>query len=184
MDTARHCASIADRLVLLNEMAMYDETTRALTFPQAGQPDPGASELTARLNRLTREPCPEAAQLPVWSFDIDLTLVMPEDEPGAGGTIPVQRLTSLQRNAVVGICSDREPSNQRYNMADMGFNPDFCIPKEMLHTLPSLLPDAAIIHVGDDPRRDRDVAAACSVPHRWPAEAFNCAPQADHNRKI
>ena len=173
MNASRHPPAIRERLALLNEMATYDELERALTFPRGQPPQPGAAQLTTRLNRLSGQECPDAAQLPVWSFDIDLTLAMPEDEPGTRGPIPVQALIDLQQHVVVGTCSDREPSDQRDAMAEQDFQPDFCIPKEMLHMLAVLLPGAAIIHVGDDPRRDRDVAAACSVTHRWPGQAFH-----------
>lgn len=164
---------IVTRLELLNSMATYDETTRELAFPPQGRTGPEAVSLLTRLHLLLRTPCPAAAQKQVWSFDIDLTLELPEDEPGCRGVIPVAHLRDLQQRAVVGTCSDREPSQQRLVMEELGFRPDFCIPKEMLHTLAALLPGADTVHVGDDPQRDRDIAAAAGIAHRWPSNALN-----------
>lgn len=153
-------------------MALYDATERALTFPKASQPDAVADTLTTWLEHLLHAPCPETASLKVWSFDIDLTLELAEDEPRCRGVISVSQLYRLQRHTVVGTCSDREPSEQRLVMNELGFQPDFCIPKNLLRTLAALLPDAMLVHVGDDPQRDRDIAATCNVLHRWLSEAL------------
>ena len=164
--------SISIRLDLLNELALYDETDRELTFPNGKTATPIARDLMARLDEILQNPAPENWRLAIWSFDIDLTLAMPEDEPGCRGFIPISRLHHLRGcGAIVGTCSDREPSNQRNTMQDLGFSPDFCIPKEMLSTLRRLFPDAKLIHVGDDAQRDRQIAQECGVEHRWPTAA-------------
>ena len=159
------------RLDLINEMALYDETHRDLTFPTASGPGPAADVLMTKLGLVLHNLNPETTDVDIWSFDIDLTLEMPDDEPRCRGTVPVSRPKELQANgAIVGTCSDREPSGQRRSMESMGFSPDFCIPKEMLRTLAQLMKDANIVHVGDDERRDRRIALQCGVAHRWPSE--------------
>ena len=96
---------------------------------------------------------------------------MPEDTPGCRGVIPVQRLNELQRQgAIVGTCSDREPSDQRLSMQALGLNPDFCIPKEMLEHAARLLTAASLIHVGDDELPDRQIALRSDWTHIWPSE--------------
>lgn len=56
-------------------------------------------------------------------------------------------------------------------MHKAGFEPDFCIPKEMLRDLALILPKAAIVHVGDDARRHRDIAQRAGVAYVWPHQA-------------
>ena len=96
------------RLALINRMALFDETARAITHPGPDTSDPAADALLQEFHQAALFPNPESTQLAVWSFDIDLTLQMPEDEPGCRGPIPVSHLARLQRQgAVVGTCSDR-----------------------------------------------------------------------------
>ena len=115
--------------------------------------------------------------LSVVSFDIDLTLVTPDDAgESAGGVVPVGTLSVLREMGyIVGTCSDRLVTDQRQLMGDMGFEPDFCVPKSMLGPARAMLPGPSHIHVGDDPTRDRDIALRAGWEHRWPAEAV---PQA------
>ena len=95
----------------------------------------------------------------VYSFDIDLTLQLPEDTANEHGAVPIRYLRHLQTTGhIVGTCSDREPSNQRDAMQRLGFSPDFCIPKELLDITGKLLPGARLVHVGDDDARDREIA--------------------------
>lgn len=157
-------------LDVINRIALFDETERAITYPNPAAPDPAATKLLEELQAATGPGSDAPGQHPpVWSFDIDLTLRMPDDHPGCRGPIPINRLVRLQRQgAIVGTCSDREPSEQRSAMTSQGFTPDFCIPKEMLPHLASLGPAAVLTHVGDDPRRDRDVAVMSGWRHRWP----------------
>ena len=157
-------------LCIINRLALLDETRRAVTYPDPADPDPIAERLLQKLQAVTQlSSNPASPHPPAWSFDIDLTLQMPDDHPGCRGPIPVNRLVRMQRQgAIVGTCSDREPSGQRSVMMSQGFSPDFCIPKEMLPHLADLSPAAKLTHVGDDPHRDRDVAVMSSWRHRWP----------------
>ena len=164
------CPETACRLELLNAAALYDETWRELTFPEAGSSCPRAQDFRRRLDEMIRNPTPESAAIDVWSFDIDLTLAIPEDKPELPGVIPVTRLIELrQSGAVVGACSDREISEQRRVLQALDFEPDFCIPRERL------LPDAGLTHVGDDPWRDRAIAQSAGWKHLWPGE-FSTSP--------
>ena len=170
--SAETCPETRSKLDVINEIALLDEREAVLSLPKGEEPAPEFNRMTTMLHQALGRPNPEPRELDIWSFDIDLTLEMPDDEPGCQGLISISRLHQLQGNgAIVGTCSDREPSDQRSAMQALGFTPDFCIPKELLSTLKQLLPGANIIHVGDDARRDRDIAAACQVEHRWPAEA-------------
>ena len=161
----------ANRLELINELAIYDEATRAITYPDKHAVDLGADDLMAQFMTAVATHHPEMEHMVVYSFDIDLTLEMPEDTPGCRGVIPVERLNELQRQgAIVGTCSDREPSDQRLSMQTLDFHPDFCIPKEMLDHTARLLTDANRIHVGDDELRDRKIALQSGWTHVWPSE--------------
>ena len=168
------CPITAERLDVINGMATIDEDWRAITFPIQGAVNREAERLLEHFRQLADTPNPESPEMEVWSFDIDLTLTMPEDEPGCKGPVPVGRLQELQQQgAVVGTCSDRTPSEQRAAMRKLGFTPDFCIPKEMLRHLAKLLPEAALTHVGDDEMRDRKPALDAGWRHLWPQEALN-----------
>ena len=161
----------ANRLKLINEIAVYDEATRAITYPDKHAIDHRADDLRAQVVAAVATQHPETEHMAVYSFDIDLTLEMPEDTPGCRGVIPVQRLQQLQhQGAIVGTCSDREPSDQRLSMQALGFSPDFCIPKEMLDHTARLLPATSLIHVGDDELRDRKIALQSGWTHLWPSE--------------
>ena len=166
------------RLDIINRIATYDETTRAITHPDPEAYDPSAHILLQEFHALKLRPSPDTPHITIWSFDIDLTLQMPDDEPGCRGPIPVNRLARLQRQgAVVGTCSDRDPSDQRSAMQALDFEPDFCIPKEMLRHLAELMPDAKLTHVGDDCRRDREIAVKSGWTHRWPSYQPTSCPR-------
>ena len=173
-DVATH---LAERMALLNRAAQHDEAERSICFPDRERPDTEAERLSAQIDALATQTAAhsqdesENGNPVVWSFDIDLTIAIPEDEESCRGTVPPDLLRELQdKGAIVGTCSDREPSEQRALMRSLGFNPDFCIPKEMLATAAALLPAARRIHVGDDPARDRDIARQSGFEHRWPHE--------------
>ncbi len=177
LHSANACPDTKQRLDIINRTALFDEKNRAITYPDTTAEDPAANALLHEFQAMTLCPNPESNRRPVWSFDIDLTLQMPEDEPGCRGPIPVSRLARLQRQgAIVGTCSDREPSDQRTAMQALDFEPDFCIPKEMLHHLAKLMPDAGLTHVGDDDRRDREIAFKSGWTHRWPSHHPMSAP--------
>ena len=111
-----------------------------------------------------------AVREPVWSFDIDLTIQLPEDVLGCEGAIPIERLKELQAYGyVVGTCSDRAPSDQWEIMVALGFYPNFCISKEELH-IAALSLDYHIIHVGDDEQRDKMIATNAGCDFLWPYE--------------
>ena len=110
------------------------------------------------------------------SFDIDLTIRLPEDEEGRNRLVSPEVLRDLQKSGtIVGTCSDREPSDQRAAMQSVGFEPDFCIPKEMLAHLRRMAPNADLVHIGDDALRDRAIAEWAGVPHVWPHKAVERA---------
>ena len=163
--------AISSRLDLLNRMALEDETGRSICYPMP-QPTPDALRLLGELDQETQRQI-TTKDLTIWSFDIDLTLAMPEDTDGCRGPIAVAELIRLQQQpaTIVGTCSDREPSAQRSAMKALEFNPDFCIPKEMLGYAARMFPDSAKIHVGDDPDRDRAIAEKNGWEHHWPNQA-------------
>ena len=180
MTSATACSNaehLAERLTLLNRAAHHDEAERAICFPDKDHPDAEAERLNTQIAALAaqsaahdRGECEDGNRV-VWSFDIDLTIAMPEDEDGCRGTVSPNLLRELKASgAIVGTCSDREPSEQRALMRSLGFDPDFCIPKEMLAMAAALLPNRRRIHVGDDPARDRAVAERSAFEHRWPHE--------------
>lgn len=163
---------IAARLELLNQLARYDQTSREVTFPSAGEPSQEALALTEALDEQILAARGSANDLAVASFDIDLTIHLPdEDDPAARGTVPVDRLRELRAGGyIVGTCSDRDPSDQLETMERLGFTPDFCIPKELLGAAGKLLDGARLTHVGDDDRRDRRIAQESGWEHLWPWE--------------
>ena len=163
---------ITRRLDLINEAALYDEQDRALTYPSPGRGEERAEQYTDALQRMADTSNPTGAGMKVCSFDIDLTLEMPDDEHGSRGHIPISEIKRLQQRPdyIVGTCSDREPSDQWRSMSEQGFTPDFAIPKEMLDDLGQMFPDAELVHIGDDPRRDRDIAERAGWKHQWPRE--------------
>ena len=123
----------APRLELINDMALFDGSDQALTYPDPNLSGADSSEIGRRFFEETKEPNPESHRLDLRRFDIDLKLLLPEDTPDCTGSILVSSLTTLQQEgAIVGTCSDREPSEQRTVMQVLGFQPGFCIPKEML----------------------------------------------------
>ena len=178
LHSANACPDTKQRINIINHMAIFDEKNRAITYPDTTTADPAANALLREFQAMTLCSNPESNHRPVWSFDIDLTLQMPEDEPGCRGPIPVSHLTQLQRQgAIVGTCSDREPSDQRAAMRALDFEPDFCIPKELLRHLAELMPDAKLTHVGDDCRRDREIAVKSGWTHRWPSYQPTSCPR-------
>lgn len=79
------------RLDTLNQAALHDETDRALTFPQPGEMyAPATREMTERLSEATNNAPHDHDGLEVWSFDIDLTVAIPEDTPGFRGPVPIK----------------------------------------------------------------------------------------------
>ena len=163
---------VAARLALLNALATFDEKYRVIGYPTSAVDEETAAETRDWLERIesaaqTAAPC----ALLVASFDIDLTLRIPEDEGyDDPGSIDPNELRRLQDQGwVVGTCSDRDPTNQRSLLQSLGVEPHFCIPKELLDHARRLLPGAtALYHIGDDPRRDRDIALRSGFEHRWP----------------
>ena len=159
---------IKTRLDLLNRMALEDEPERAICYPLLSQD----ADTIPVLAEFEREAAKEIStqNLQIWSFDIDLTLTIPDDAEEYIGPIPVDELIRLQKqpDTIVGTCSDRDPSNQRKAMRSLQFEPDFCIPKEMLQHATRLFPDSRRIHVGDDPARDKAMADKSGWEHRWP----------------
>ena len=152
------CPETARRLDIINTLA-------------ASLEDPGDSILARQaLNTLILR-CHDSAMLTVVSFDMDLTLSLPDDAPGCEGPVDIAVPKALaQAGAVVGTCSDRPPSEQRTAAAQLGFSPHFAIPEELLALLVSMLPGARMIHVGDDEERDRRIARKANALHLWPDE--------------
>ena len=178
--------TVTKRLGLINEVALYDETDRAVTYPFPDREDTEADWLSDQLQMAIDHPITESEGMGVYSFDIDLTLQLPKDTADEHGTVPIGYLRFLQTAGhIVGTCSDREPSNQRDTMWRLGFSPDFCIPKELLDITGKLLPGARLIHVGDDDARDKEIAERGGWAHYWPWEARRWAHFAapdDHRR--
>ena len=166
------CPETKAQLDFLQRLADYDEDDRALTHPPGGEHQAEARKLMERLEAVAHDSAGNAQDLMVASFDIDLTIHLPdEDDPTAGGEIRIQRLKDLQAEGyIVGTCSDREPSDQRQVMEGLGFAPDFCIPKELLGAARMLLDGASLVHVGDDDQRDRKMAELGRWQHLWPWE--------------
>lgn len=151
-DTPQHVKSLR----LISDMAMFDEINRSLTYPFS---IPSAEEIHYLDSFEAAVKSAPTVDLHIFSFDIDLTLMIPEDELNIKGLIPIDILIKLQLlGNVVGTCSDREPSDQWRTMLGLSFIPDFCIPKEMLGMLGQLLPGAKLLHIGDDLKRDKEIA--------------------------
>ena len=53
-------------------------------------------------------------------------------------------------------------------MRAINFEPDFCIPKEVLRHVAALMPGARSTHVGDDGQPARETAVSNGWSHRWP----------------
>ena len=170
MNEARESEAVRSRTRIINILADADEPERTICHPW-GPPDGATAILLEEADREADVQAEEINGLAVWSFDIDLTIAMPEDEPGCRGTVSIDRLKHLQKQgALVGTCSDRPPSNQRRAMRELGFEPDFAIPKELLERLGRMMAGARLIHVGDDADRDRKIAVAAGWDHLWPQE--------------
>lgn len=166
-----HDSATRTRIEVVERMARYDESDRAVCFPRKDRPDRIAEALLREHADEKAAPHTESCGMSVYSFDIDLTIAMPEDTEGCAGPIPIQRLIDLQQQGhVVGTCSDREPSDQREAIRQAGLIPDFSIPKELLKHLGEMLPGARMQHVGDDAERDRRIALQSGWEHRWPAD--------------
>ena len=149
-------------------MAIWEEVDRNLTYPFGIQT---VQELEyIELFKQSVESA-ETIDKQIYSFDIDLTLMMPEDNDYIHGVIPIDNLIKLQLlGNIVGTCSDREPSNQWRSMLYLNFIPDFCLPKEMLGMLKSLMPGAKLLHIGDDPIRDEEQAIIQGWEFDYPAD--------------
>ena len=152
---------------LLNEVALLDEETACIQYP-AGNP-----EQHQKIRGLLQSQADSAVDhgMRVISFDIDLTLQTQEDQEETATLIDPGEISRLQGlGYVVGTCSDRLPSDQRRTMTALGQEPHFCIPKEMLGWAKELIPGETHLHVGDDARRDREIALESGWEHRWPDE--------------
>ena len=149
-----NCPETARRLEVINTLAASPE-------------DPGDSILARQaLNTLILR-CHDSAMLTVVSFDIDMTQPAGR-RAGYEGPLDIAIPKALAaEGAVAGACSDRTPSEQRAATAELGFSPHFAIPREMLALLVSMLPGAAVIHIGDD-KRDRKIADKARALHLWP----------------
>lgn len=155
------------RLAFLNELANYDEGERIVCFPTAFHNNKTQEFLAKLKTHITGK---QIETDTIWSFDIDLTISMPEDTYNAAGSIDVHDLIRLKNKYILGTCSDRPPSEQRAAMHEIGLHPDFCIPKEMLKTLRQMFSRSHIIHVGDDKYRDKLIAEQTNVAHYFPDE--------------
>ena len=160
---------VQQALDLLNEIALLDEQTACIQYP-SGSPEQhqaAIEALQAQAERMADH------GLEVVSFDIDLTLATGQDDEDEITLIDPAVITRMQQMGyVVGTCSDRGPNNQWETMATLGQQPHFCIPKEMLGWTKVLVPGNSHLHVGDDQRRDRDIAERSGWTHQWPDE-FN-----------
>ena len=140
------CPELSMRIELLNEAAWSEERDGCVNADVAARAD-ALSNSGLRSDRS------------VYAWDIDLTLMMPDDDDGFGGEIKVSELHALRdAGAVVGTCSDRIPSEQLAVMGEAGFEPDFAISKELLGFARRLLGARSQTLIGDDPARDREMA--------------------------
>ena len=158
---------VREALNFLNQIALLDEATACIQYP-AGDP-----EQSQYVSHLLQEHADRATNhdMRVISFDIDLTLRTGGDYEENLPLIDPQAISQLQQQGyIVGTSSDREPSDQRQTLQDLGQELHFCIPKEMLDWTRQLLPAAAHLHVGDDARRDRDIAIQSGWHHQWPGD--------------
>lgn len=157
---------VAEALDLLNHMALIDQNTQCLSYPN------GSPEAHRAATEILSERADQAAdhRLSIISLDIDLTLRIGEDYEDESMIHPSEISRLQQLGYIVGTCSDREPTDQRETLAALGQQPDFYIPKEMLAWAKKLLPGESHLHVGDDQRRDRDIAHQAGFRHQWPQE--------------
>ena len=155
------------RLQLLNHVAAIDEQTACIQYP-AG--DAGTStEMLEALEEAERTAVDFG--LRTISFDIDMTLRTGEDFEEDMALVDPQKITDLQSMGyIVGTCSDRNPSDQLATMQQLGQEPNFCVPKEMLGWVKKLLPGPYHLHVGDDRERDQKIAAQAGWEHQWPGQ--------------
>ena len=91
------CPETKRQLDFLAELAWYDEEERSLTHPPGGEYQAEAKTLLERLERAAQEGKGNAQNLAVASFDINLTIHLPDgDDPTAPGSVPIRRLKELQ----------------------------------------------------------------------------------------
>ena len=156
---------VKQALDLLNEVALLDEKTACIQYP-AG--DPQQTEAITKFMQAKAELAVNHG-MGVISFDIDLTICTGEDHEDNAILIDPEKVSELQSlGYIVGTCSDREPSDQKQTLNALGQEPDFCIPKEMLTWARHLIPAETHLHIGDDDRRDREIALRSGWEHQWP----------------
>ena len=116
-------------------------------------------------------PLPKASP-GVFSLDIDDTIDLSDGYPAPVKPAHITQL--LEQGWIVGTASDREPSEQRAVMEQLGF-PDlaFAVPKELLWAVKALVPAQRYIHAGDSAERDRKPAAAQGWEYLTHHEAAN-----------
>ena len=163
---------VREAIDLLNATALLDEDTACIQYP-AGDPEQHR-ETTELLQE--RANCAVNHGLSVISFDIDLTIRIGEDHEDHMQLVNPEEIARLQRlGHIVGTCSDREPTDQRETLLALGQVPHFCIPKEMLSWAKALIPAKTHLHVGDDRKRDQDMAVNSGWEHQWPDEFARAA---------
>ena len=154
-------------LEILNSTALLDENTACIQYPH-GDPAHHRNVMSVL------QKCADVAVdhgMRVISFDIDLTLTTGGDYEDNAILIAPTEISRLQAlGYIVGTCSDRGPTDQRSTMHLMGQSPHFCIPKEMLEWARKLLPGQSHLHIGDDDRRDRQIAEQAGWNHQWPQD--------------
>ena len=163
----RRFPDLQEALDLLNQVALLDQETACIQYP-AGDPDQHEAAV-----EMLREKADRTVNhgISVLSFDIDLTLQTGGEQEEGLVLIEPDVISELQQlGYVVGTCSDREPDDQKKTLQATGQEPHFCIPKEMLGWVKVLIPGERHLHVGDDQKRDRDIAHATGWEHRWPHE--------------
>ena len=161
-------------LDLINSLSAQNEDSGFLQRPR------GAPAEHARAMKAIEEAASRTRPLQgaVVSFDIDLTLDTGELEDQGMTLVPVRTIRELQEMGhIAGTCSDRDPSDQLQTLEELGITPDFRMPKEMLKWARVMLPAHRHLHVGDDPRRDQDMAREAGWEHMWPAEFLENYPK-------
>lgn len=166
---------VKEALDLLNRIALLDQQTACISYPNG---DPEAHQAAVNILEEMAQNATDH-RLRTVSFDIDLTLNIGEEEDTTALIDPSEMTRLQQLGYIVGTCSDREPTDQRETLAELGQNPQFCIPKEMLTWVKQIIPGQTHLHIGDDLRRDRDIAEKAGWQHQWP-QNYQPNPEAEH----
>ena len=162
---------VRNSLNIIHDIAMEDDVNACISYPKGDLE--AHNKAVGRLNQQAL--VAEYHKFYVVSFDIDLTLDMGlhfDDYPELSLINPAVIPSLQQEGHIVGTCSDISPSYQLNLMYDLGFEPNFYIPKEMLEWVKKLIPARSHIHVGDDYKRDREIALRAGWVHQYPWE-FN-----------